>query len=320
MSEASQQLNWRPSTWRLARWFRPIPYRDWEMVVMRVLFALVVYLAFPNRVPYTTAEEPVGIARFMSLTWLSDPTTLEVCRWILVGALVVYAAGRLYVIALPIMAFLTIAPATLANSQGADHHHLQVLGLVLLVQWIWFSWRAISAKEILRAGRRTQVLNVFFSQQVVVATYVTTGLWKLWYSEFGWIRESKYFPIQLVKTRDAHYYNKLENAVEKGSGLDAWFASVTPHIEAFLFSHPNLCRAVIGSGLLLEVLAFLALVGRRSRLFYGALLVVFHLMIGRVMNLNFEFNIYLLLIFFVNLPWVGAVLWRRFKPPQASLS
>ena len=33
-------------------------------------------------------------------------------------------------------------------------------------------------------------------------------------------------------------------------------------------------------------------------------LVFFHLLIGRVMNLNFETNIFLLLVFFVNLPWL----------------
>jgi hypothetical protein len=309
------KIAWRPSEWRLQRWFRPIPYRGWEMVVMRVLFALVVYSAFPNRVPFTGAPDPVGIARVMPLTWLSDPGVLEVCRWVLLVALGVYASGRFYVVALPVMLFLTIAPATLANSQKADHHHLQALGLVLLAQWVWFTYRAISAGELVRAGRRTQQLNVFYSQQVLVATYLTTAVWKLWKTNFGWIQQAKYFPVQLAKTRDAEYYNKLEVAGGEASGLvgkvDAWFAAITPQLETFLFSHSNICRLVIGSGLLLELFAFLALVGRRSRLFYGGLLVVFHLVIGRVMNLDFEYNIFLLLIFFVNLPWLVVALWRK---------
>ena len=311
------KINWRPSSWRTRRWFRPIAYRNWEMLIMRVMFAMVVYLAFPKRMPYSGAKYEVGIARFMPLTWLSEPSTLEACRWILVAALCVYASGRLLVLALPVMAFLTIAPATLANSQGAAHHHLQVLGLVVLVQWIWFSVRACSAGEALRPGRRTHRLNVFYSQQVIVATYLTTAVWKLWKTKFGWIRESKYFPVQLAKTRDAHYYNKLERAGAESSGwfawIDAWFAKMTPHFETFLFAHPNLCRLVIGSGLFLELFAFLALVGRRSRCVYGGLLVLFHLIIGRVMNLNFEFNIFLLLIFFVNLPWLGGVIFRRIR-------
>ena len=284
-------------------------------MVMRVLFALVVFVAFPNRVPFTAAKYEVGIARFMSLTWLSDPATLEICRWILAASLCLYASGRLLVLALPAMAFLTIAPATLANSQGAAHHHLQVLGLVILAQWIWFTWRAVSRGEVLHPGRRTHVLNVFYSQQVIVAAYFTTAVWKLWKTKLGWIREAKYFPVQLAKTRDAEYYNKLEVAGTEGSGmfgkLDAWFATATPHIEAFLFAHPNFCRLAIGSGLLLELFAFLALIGRRSRLFYGGLLVLFHLIIGRVMNLNFEYNIFLLLIFFVNLPWLVVLARRR---------
>lgn len=284
---------------------------------MRLLFALVVYAAFPNQVPFSAAKYEVGIARLMPLTWLADPRALELCRWILIAALCLYASGRCLVLALPLMAFLTIAPATLANSQGAFHHHLQVLGLVLVAQWIWFSYRAIAAGEVLKPGRRTHVLNVFYSQQVIVATYLTTAIWKLWKTKLGWIREAKYFPVQLVKTRDAHYYNKLEHAAPDATGLagkiDAWFAAMTPHLETFLFAHPNLCRLVIGSGLFLELLAFLALIGRRSRLLYGGLLIMFHLIIGRVMNLDFEFNIFLLLIFFVNLPWLIIATGSQFK-------
>ncbi|MGI9240888.1 MAG: hypothetical protein ACR2RV_08805 [Verrucomicrobiales bacterium] len=284
---------------------------------MRLLFALVFFHAFPRQVPFTGAKYEVGIARVMPLTWLGDPGTLDACRWVLVVALCVYASGRLLVLALPVIAFLTIAPATLANSQGAFHHHLQVLGLVVLVQWIWFSYRAIAAGEYFRPGRRTQVLNVFYSQQVIVATYLTTAVWKLWKTNFGWIRESKYFPVQLVKTRDAHYYNKLEHASAEPSGwaggVDAWFAKMIPHLETFLFAHPNFCRLIIGSGLLLELFAFIALIGRGSRLLYGGLLIAFHLIIGRVMNLNFEYNIFLVLIFFVNLPWLVVVIWGKLK-------
>ena len=312
-----QSINWRPSTWRRARWFRPVPYRSWEMVAMRILFALVLLAAFPRRVPKAEAGKEVGLAHWVSLDWLAQPGVLDVCRWILLVALMVYVGGRLMAFALPVVAFLTIAPATLANSQGADHHHLQVLGLAVLVQVAWIGWRAVRRGEWWAPGRRTQVLNVFYTQQVIVATYLTTALWKLWKTQFGWIRESKYFPVQLVKTRDAHYYNKLEHGGGDSSGwsagIDAWFAKVTPQLETFLFAHPNLCRLVIGSGLLLELFAFLALIGRKSRVFYGGLLVMFHLIIGRVMNLNFEYNIYLLLIFFVNLPWLGMLVWRKVR-------
>ena len=310
------KLNWRPSQWRTSRWFRPIHYRGWEMLVMRVLMALVVFVEFPKRVSKAEVGKEVGMANFVSLDWLAGAGVLDVCRWILLGALVLYAAGRLMWVALPVMAFLTIAPATLDNSQGADHHHLQLLGLALLMQLVWYGWRTIAAKEWWRNGRRTQVLGVFYTQQVIVAAYLTTAIWKIYKTNFGWIRESKYFPVQLVKTRDARYYDKLESAGAESSGwmsgVDGWFAKMSPHIEAFLFANPNICRLVIGSGLVIELLAFLALIGRKSRFFYGGLLVVFHLVIGRVMNLNFETNILLLVVFFVNVPWlVMLVVGRR---------
>ncbi len=306
------------SSWRPQRWFRPIPYRDWEMFIMRLLFALVVYSAFPKQVPFAGAKYEIGIARVMPLGWLSDQGTLDACRWVLIAALCLYVSGRLTALALPVMTFLTIAPATLANSQGAFHHHLQVLGLVVLGQWIWFTYRAFAPKEFLKPGHRTHVLNVFYSQQVIVATYLTTAVWKLWKTKFGWIRESKHFPVQLAKTRDAHYYNKLEHAGPESSGsiggIDAWFARVTPHSSSLSFSPTRTCAArSSGRGSLLELFAFLALIGRRSRLLYGGMLILFHLIIGRVMNLNFEFNIFLLLIFFVNLPWLIVGIGSRIK-------
>ena len=101
---------------------------------MRVLFALVVFDAYPKRVPTADPEKVVGLARLVSLDWLAEPGVLAACKWILIAALILYSIGVLYVISLPVMAFLIIAPATLANSQGAAHHHLQVLGLVLLAQ------------------------------------------------------------------------------------------------------------------------------------------------------------------------------------------
>ena len=61
--------------------------------------------------------------------------------------------------------------------------------------------RAVARREWFKPGWRTQVLNVFYTQQVIVATYLTTAVWKLWKTNFGWIRESKYFPVQLAKTR-----------------------------------------------------------------------------------------------------------------------
>ncbi|MFT4549113.1 MAG: hypothetical protein ACI8XO_004464 [Verrucomicrobiales bacterium] len=309
---------WRDINWRTDRWFRPIHYRNWEMLIMRLLLGLVVLHAYPSRLKPADVGDEVGLARFVSLDWMAEPGVLAVCWWGLFGSLVFYVAGRLNYLVLPVIAFLTIAPATLENSQGAALHHLQVLGLVVLLQWLWFTWRSIVAKEWVTAGRRTQLMNVFYTQQVIVAAYLTTAVWKLWKTNFGWIRESKYFPVQLAKSRDAEYYNKLEHGVVDSGGLfggiDAWFAKMTPHLEAFLFANPNLCRLVIGSGLLLELFAFLALVlGRRSRFLYGGLLVMFHLIIGRVMSLNFEYNIFLLLIFFVNVPWLGLLAVRRLK-------
>ena len=53
-------LNWHPKSWRRERWFRPIPYREWEMALMRVFFAIVVLMAYPRRVPTADPDRRGG--------------------------------------------------------------------------------------------------------------------------------------------------------------------------------------------------------------------------------------------------------------------
>ncbi|MEZ0277025.1 MAG: hypothetical protein ACAH88_19100, partial [Roseimicrobium sp.] len=55
-------------------------------------------------------------------------------------------------------------------------------------------------------------------------------------------------------------------------------------------------------GLLIELGAFLIVLGRRWAFFYGIAIIIMHLSISRLMQLDFWYHILAALIFLVNIP------------------
>jgi len=70
-----------------------------------------------------------------------------------------------------------------------------------------------------------------------------------------------------------------------------------------LMDHPLATCLIFGPGLLIELFLFLGLLGRGWSLVLGAIAVVFHLMVGLIMLLFFTAHIWLILLYFVNLPY-----------------
>jgi len=85
----------------------------------------------------------------------------------------------------------------------------------------------------------------------------------------------------------------------------------------WLAEHPWTTRLFFSPGLFLELLAFVALWGRRPAAFIGMGLLIMHYVIGIVMGLRFSAHEWLLLIFLVNMPywiWRGILKVRDEKP------
>tara|TARA_R110002096_G_scaffold173997_6_gene349602 strand:- start:307 stop:1329 length:1023 start_codon:yes stop_codon:yes gene_type:complete len=309
---------WSPET---AEELRSGPaFGSTERLVTRILFALVIYweiyLALPAQVMSISGQPvPVGIAHFLDLTFFADRELLGKLGFLLVPALILYAVGIGLPIVMPVIWFLVIGPTTLAQSQGANTHHLQAAALVLTAQTVWsIIWgiRRLMPNFANTERQQDQFYRqlMWISIQVLVATYLTTGITKMWDSDFQWVKNAKNFPIQLEKTRMSEYYNRLElpgTAPIDGpwwksvpEHTDAVFAKLSRRIEAFLIESPTWSRIFMASGLLLEFAAVLALLGRRWALVIGLTLIAFHLSISRVMSLDFFLTIQILAIFLVN--------------------
>ncbi len=292
--------------------FFPIRFQSWEMLIMRILFAVLVWDSFPGRVAYKGQPVPVGLAHFIDFSFLTNEGLFDGLTILLAVSLVVYVSGRFLWLALPVMLALKLATGTISNSQGAITHHTQIVTLIILAQAVYICVRAAGERfkftwisPISRLD--TQRNAVYISQQVAVAAYMASALTKILKSGLiGWIAGARYFPLQLAKTERMNYYNTLEEQLAAPES----FSDRLPFLMEDLFmTYPVVCGIFLAVGLFLELFAVLAMCGRRWNFVYGATIIIFHLTVSQMMNLNFVQNMFVLSIFFLNLPYWG---WRIF--------
>ena len=303
-------------------WFRRPEYARYELFLIRGLFALIIWDAMPAAITIPTDPQPVGLGHWINFSFLADPTTLAICRWVLAACLILYAAGKLLMIALPIILFLLIAAGTIGASFGATTHSKQIIVLCLLAQWGWYLFATIKRGKI---GLEEHREGAFAGVQAIAAAYVISGISKL-FGDGNWLIDAvNHFQIQATKNRQMKYYNTLsEQTAETGTGVQGVLAGalapILRTIEYLLLNSPFWRALFLGGGFMLELFAFLALVGRKMSLAIGASLIVFHLTVFEIMGLRFRYNIYLLLIFLVGVPYWVERGWKLFRRRGASSS
>ncbi|MEZ0390464.1 MAG: hypothetical protein ACAI34_25520, partial [Verrucomicrobium sp.] len=194
--------------------------------------------------------------------------------------------------------FFSIGIGTLANSQGAANHSTQLISMILLGQFIAYLW---PRKEELGAAPSSWVLpslsvhqkGIYVSMVVFAASYVVSAYMKLDNSDWKWIQNVPNLAVELQKSNWSEYYDTLTPVPDS---LNA--------VVDMMHNHPNFARILFGSGLFIELFAFLALMGRRWAFFYGIIIILFHLSVSRLMQLDFWYHMGAALFFLVNLPGI----------------
>ena len=104
-----------------------------------------------------------------------------------------------------------------------------------------------------------------------------------------------------------HYYSDLVGDVPgKNDGFWGTVSDIGLPMRDFLIDHPWLSVPILGSGLIIEIIFCLALLGRRPALVLGLAAAGFHVGVYALMGLKFETNIWIVLILFVNAPfWIS---------------
>ncbi len=294
---------------------------------MRALFAVSLWLSVLALLPplfgespkgfvfasYPEAKQPTGIAHIIDLSWLSKAGPARTLHWVFVVSLLAYALVPFRLLrfaVLPVFAIHLIV-FTYNNSQGSTHHGYQIqtqclLAQTLLLWWPsihWLAGRARLRLPSLPGSPDLRSLWVYYTQLTIAAAYVIAGFTKIARSGLGWIADSPLICVQVVKTHTQNYYN----------WLDPQFAGRGVPVAEWIAAHPWLTRGMLTSGLLLELFAFVCLLGRGWAAALGAAMIGLHVSISLVMHLHFPQNEQVCLIFLVNLPFWCALLGAKLR-------
>lgn len=280
------------------------------MTIMRLLFAALVFFAIKwetgNLHPVkTNDDDAVGLARLVSLDFLIHLKPVLLWQIVTILGLIAYVASMLPAVGLLPALFFTLCIGSLNASQGALNHSTQLVAMILLGQYLVYAVPLV-------LGRKGPTLSwlmpedavhrraIYVSLVIFAACYVVSGWVKLDNSDWKWMGNVvPGLALELQKTNWSAYYDTLEP-------VPAALTSVV----ALMNDHPTLARLFFGAGLLIELGAFLILLGRRWAFFYGIAIVVMHLSISRLMQLDFWYHILAALIFVVNVPGVKATFAR----------
>lgn len=292
--------------WWLSLHETNVAHAWWELAAMRVLYGWLVWRMLPAMVPFHTQPAPNGLGHIFDFTCLAEASVYAPLRLSVLAALVLFACGLVPLLSLGWTALVLISVGTLENSQGAIGHHLQLTCLVAGAQCLAYVG-ALGREKGPGLWRGSIVAHrdaVHAAKLIIVAAYVASACVKLIASGGLWIWQLPEISLQLVKTHANVYYDTLWP-------MNTWGAETLP---ALIAAHPNLTRLFFTPGLLLELFAFLALTGRRAGFIIGGGLLVMHLLVRWVMQLSFSAHEWLLVIFFLNFPYLihlGLCRWRH---------
>ena len=314
--------------WR--RWFKIEPFRHerWEIWIMRLLLALLIWDTQTGWIAYwqeplkaleavffnahefnvhlSSQPHPNGLAMFFDLTFLAKDSWEFPLRDITGVCLVLWVLGVSSAWTLAIPTLFCIGISTLNNSQGSIGHSAQPVHLCLLAIWmagLWAAWQTRRGRPLSYGYNRSQ-LEMHWARSAFCSVYVVSALTKLWVSRGLWFLGAKYFPLGMLKNTEMEFYDSLNAAARDREWL-----------PDFLMNHPHWCQFLFGIALPLEMFFFFGLNNRRLAALFGIALIGFHESVTQLTFLSFIFNKLFLLILFVS-PWWWLI--HGFKKPRSA--
>jgi len=287
-----------------------IPFANWELFIIRFLFAYLVYHTIPDGMGLKTQPFPNGLAHWVDFTWISSGDLWGWMKLLAIPALISYVLGYFNIVSLGYLFFMMLCFGTLRNSQGAIGHTTQLVSLVILAQFGMSVWLAVKNRGASTPEQRLQRkrLVIHAARVMIAAAYLTTAISKIDNSKGWWLWQTPNLSVQIVKTQANQYYNTLEH-------YDEFLMEKFP---AFIAEHPNVSRVVFAPGLLIEFFVFLGLMGRGWSAVVGLLGIMLHRSIEILMGLEFHLHEVLFWIFYINIPYwlvvAGIFLMKKIVP------
>lgn len=280
----------------------------YERLVMRLLFAWMVWESTPGALVVNGIPSPNGIARLIDLRFLLDPHLFAIARIVLAGALILYALRLLSWLALPIALLTHVAANAIRNSQGAIQHAIQIVSLVLLAQTVAYFYGLWRRRHGPEEDRLLEDRAMWWSQQTIVAVYLVAGITKLLVTKGLWVLQAQWIGVSVAKSAYQTFYDRFDQA-----GLQHALS-----VAQFAASHGWVVAITAAAGLFLELGSPIMLCNRASAAIFGALLIGFHVGLDYSMGLTFVYNQWLLLIFMINAPYWLVTAFGKLWPRSAA--
>lgn len=338
----------------LARWYRPgqAVYCALEWLVMRLILTWITFISFraagyhalswfdsPGR-GFHAVKTPRGIAQFTDVTWIADPANVPLVSGLVAGGLLLLLLGVAPLLSSLLLFLLHVYVGTLENSQGHNIYHtsqivcfgllgvtlgalfdyvqalrrhgLSGLRQALADRWRWLphlqrhpaAWIRRGANHLEQWTEQSRTRAIYTVQQLIATAYVVSGISKMWITQGTWMAQVKNIGIQFVKNQQNEYYETLQPL------------PTIPWSVDFALQHPAAATLFFSIGLWLEILCFVALFNRGFLALFGIALILMHHFIAQFMALYFAYNQWLVLAFFVNVPfWILLLLRKRHGHP-----
>jgi hypothetical protein len=283
----------------------------YERLVMRALFAWLVWRATPAALIVNGIPSPNGIARLFDLHFLLDPQIFVWARTVLGAALILYVLRFVVWLALPIALFVNLGANAIMNSQGAIQHTAQIVSLVLFAQTAAHFFGLWQRRRKEEERRLLEDRAIWWSQQTIVAVYLVAGITKLIVTHGLWIFQARWIGVSIAKSAYQKYFETLNQA-----DLEQQLA-----VANFAAAHGWIVALIAATGLFLELGSPLMLINRATAAVLGCALLGFHLSLDYTMRLSFVYNQWLLLIFMINPPyWIVTGVRKLFAPRRGEVT
>jgi hypothetical protein len=250
---------------------------------------------------YQSIPFPEGLCLFFDFTFVIQPPFSFIVILCAIAFSVLYLFERSMIITTLSLALISVVVFSIERSNGIFHRK-ELLSVVFIVQSVAYVRYYLGSKNLKSQTTATN-LAMKYSVQAIAAGYMIAGITKLQNSGIGWITESPNMVVQIIKSFSQ-------------KSIDTQFAFLFDYgkyMSDMLIQYPNFIKVAFTAALLIELFAFIAMLGKRSARTYGFVLLTLHIAMLAMMGIVLAAFVGLLFIYLINIPGFVINLFNRLK-------
>ena len=274
---------------------KPSDAKYWFWIKLSFLFFwsnAIIQILFTSK----DANLPIGIYLYIQYDFLFHGFLRYSLFLTIVLLIVFYIIEKWMVYTTFLMTLISILFITHQESEGIFYRstsYSTILGAQFLAYFI----------HRLKPAFNLNYYRIQFPLQIIVATYTLAGISKLKLSGLDWIDSGKYFSLQVLKNQYFFYYD---------TGSEVFRTTAWTKAEWFLKNLLSI-KLLLTFSLFLELFCFLALIGKKSRISIGILLLLMHIGIYYVMGILIGGIAWNMVIFLLNPLYYFSIAFYYFR-------